>query len=65
MQANVSEAPNFDGSPHWLVESVDLLSTTARLTGTNEVASFSNGALARLRLVNMNRSPDPVVYVYV
>ena len=33
--------------------------------GTNEVASFSNGALVRCRLINMNRSPNPIVYVYV
>ncbi|KAL7557213.1 hypothetical protein ACA910_001281 [Epithemia clementina (nom. ined.)] len=63
--ANVSDMPDFDGSTQWIVENVDLLSTTARLVYTNEVANFSNGSLARSRLINMNRSPDPVVYVYV
>ncbi|KAL7557216.1 hypothetical protein ACA910_001283 [Epithemia clementina (nom. ined.)] len=62
---NVSDMPDFDGSTQWIVENVDLLSTTARLVYTNEVANFSNGSLARSRLINMNRSPDPVIYVYV
>ena len=53
------------GSPHWIIESVGLLSTTARLTGTSEVATFSNGSIARSRIINMNRSPDPLIYVYV
>ena len=63
--ANVDDPPNLDGSTHWMVENINLVSTTARLMGTNEVASFSNGALARCRLINMNRSPNPIVYVYV
>lgn len=64
-QAGVCDTPDFDGSTQWVVENVDLLSTTARLIATNEVSNFSNGSLARMRLINMNRSPDPVVYVYI
>ena len=63
--SDVDEPPNMDGSVHWLVESIDLVTTTARLTATNEEASFSNGALARMRIINMNRSPDSIVYVPV
>ncbi|KAL7557214.1 hypothetical protein ACA910_001282 [Epithemia clementina (nom. ined.)] len=60
-----TEAPaRLHGSPHWVVEKVDLLSTTARLTGTNEIATFANGSIARNRIINMNRSPDPFIYIY-
>ena len=62
---NVDEPPNMDGSLHWMVEKIDLVTTTARLMGTNEVASFSNGSIAQSRIINMNRSPDALVYVYV
>mmetsp|Transcript_6362 Transcript_6362/g.13250 ORF Transcript_6362/g.13250 Transcript_6362/m.13250 type:complete len:903 (-) Transcript_6362:51-2759(-) len=61
--AEVDEPASLDGSTHWLVEKIDLMKTVAKLTGTNELASFSNGSLARTRLFNMNRSPDAVVYV--
>ncbi|KAL7563999.1 hypothetical protein ACA910_007117 [Epithemia clementina (nom. ined.)] len=61
-----TDAPaNLNGSAHWLVEKIDLVSTTARLTATSELATFSNGAIARSRIINMNRSPDPFIYIYV
>ena len=61
----MDEPPDMNGSSHWMVEKVDLVTTTARLTGTSEVASFSNGSISDCRIINMNRSPDPLVYVYV
>mmetsp|Transcript_83 Transcript_83/g.359 ORF Transcript_83/g.359 Transcript_83/m.359 type:complete len:904 (+) Transcript_83:147-2858(+) len=63
--ADVDDPASLEGSTHWLVEHVDLMKTVAKLVGTNELASFSNGSLARARLLNMNRSPDACVYVYV
>ncbi|KAL7557212.1 hypothetical protein ACA910_001280 [Epithemia clementina (nom. ined.)] len=63
--AEVNDGVDFDGAVHWVVEHIDLFTTTARLVYTNEVASFSNGSLARCRLVNMNRSADPIIFVYV
>uniref|UniRef100_A0A7S2Y3U0 Mechanosensitive ion channel protein n=1 Tax=Entomoneis paludosa TaxID=265537 RepID=A0A7S2Y3U0_9STRA len=63
--SEVEEVANTDGSQQWMVESIDLVTTTARLLATNEVASFSNGALARARIINMNRSPYATVWVHV
>mmetsp|Transcript_25938 Transcript_25938/g.71432 ORF Transcript_25938/g.71432 Transcript_25938/m.71432 type:complete len:953 (-) Transcript_25938:1158-4016(-) len=63
--AEVETLADLDGSQHWMVESIDLVTTVGRLVGTGEVASFSNGALARARLMNMARSPNAVVYVHV
>ena len=47
----------------WVVENIDLVSTTAKLAASGEVASFSNGTLARARLINATRSPSPQVWV--
>lgn len=52
------------GSSTWFVEKVSLYSTTVRFATTNEVATYSNGSLARLRIINAKRSPKAIVYVY-
>ena len=52
------------GSSTWFVEKVSLYATTVRFATTNEVATYSNGSLARLRIINAKRSPKAVVYVY-
>lgn len=52
------------GSSTWFVEKVTLYSTTVRFATTNEVATYSNGSLARLRIINAKRSPKAIVYVY-
>ena len=51
------------GSKHWLVLNVDLVTTVAKYLPTGEVASFSNGALARMRIMNMNRNSQASVRV--
>eukprot|EP00569_Conticribra_weissflogii_P014890 CAMPEP_0171391814 /NCGR_PEP_ID=MMETSP0880-20121228/1528_1 /TAXON_ID=67004 /ORGANISM="Thalassiosira weissflogii, Strain CCMP1336" /LENGTH=1734 /DNA_ID=CAMNT_0011904567 /DNA_START=216 /DNA_END=5420 /DNA_ORIENTATION=+ len=52
------------GSSTWFVEKVTLFTTTVRFATTNEVATYSNGSLAPLRIINAKRSPKAVVYVY-
>jgi len=53
------------GSSTWFVEKVTLFTTTVRFATTNEVATYSNGSLARLRIINAKRSPKAIVYVYM
>ena len=53
------------GSSTWFVEKVSLFTTTVRFATTNEVATYSNGSLARLRIINAKRSPKAIVYVYM
>ena len=43
---------NTAGSSMWFVENVTVFTTTVRYASTNEVATYSNGSLARLRIVN-------------
>lgn len=43
---------NSAGSSTWFVEKVTVFTTTVRFASTNEVATYSNGSLARLRIVN-------------
>lgn len=57
--------PEIGGSRHWKVLKVDLVTTVAKHAATGEVASFSNGSLARARIMNMNRSTEPVVLLPV
>jgi len=53
------------GSSTWFVEKVSLFTTTVRFATTNEVATYSNGSLARLRIINAKRSPKAIIYVYM
>eukprot|EP00579_Thalassiosira_antarctica_P000217 CAMPEP_0201866770 /NCGR_PEP_ID=MMETSP0902-20130614/1236_1 /ASSEMBLY_ACC=CAM_ASM_000551 /TAXON_ID=420261 /ORGANISM="Thalassiosira antarctica, Strain CCMP982" /LENGTH=1631 /DNA_ID=CAMNT_0048391801 /DNA_START=121 /DNA_END=5016 /DNA_ORIENTATION=+ len=53
------------GSSTWFVEKVSLFTTTVRFATTNEVATYSNGSLARLRVINAKRSPKAIIYVYM
>jgi len=53
------------GSSTWFVEKVSLFTTTVRFATTNEVATYSNGSIARLRIINAKRSPKAIVYVYM
>jgi hypothetical protein len=50
--SNPSTDTNSAGSSTWFVENVTLFTTTVRYASTNEVATYSNGSLARLRIVN-------------
>lgn len=53
------------GSSTWFVEKVTIFTTTVRFASTNEVATYSNGSLARLRIINAKRSPKANVSVFV
>lgn len=59
------ESTSTDGSLTWYVENITLFQTTVRLAASNEVATYSNGSLASLRIINANRSPKATVYVYM
>lgn len=49
----------------WVVEKVDLYTTTVRLGTTREYCTFSNGSLANSRILNMNRTDKPNIFHYV
>lgn len=51
------------GSAGWIVEKVDLYSTTLRFAGTRELATVTNGELARTRIMNMQRSKKASVFI--
>mmetsp|Transcript_3221 Transcript_3221/g.6621 ORF Transcript_3221/g.6621 Transcript_3221/m.6621 type:complete len:542 (-) Transcript_3221:60-1685(-) len=61
----VDQSASIDGSEPWEVLSIDLVTTTARYLPTNEVATFSNGSLARCRIINLHRSPEAMVHIHV
>jgi hypothetical protein len=49
----------------WVVEKVDLFTTTVRLGTTREYSTFSNGSLADSRILNLKRSVKPNVHMYL
>jgi small-conductance mechanosensitive channel len=59
------EDTNINGSAGWIVEKVDLFTTTVRFATTREVATISNGALAGSRIINLKRSQKALVYIYL
>lgn len=63
--SNPSSDTSPSGSSTWFVEQVTLFTTTVRFASTNEVATYSNGSLAPLRIINAKRSPKAVLYVYI
>lgn len=44
---------------------INLFNSTVRYAGTNEVATINNGAIANMRIVNGNRSPNAMVWFYL
>eukprot|EP00569_Conticribra_weissflogii_P016015 CAMPEP_0171396716 /NCGR_PEP_ID=MMETSP0880-20121228/4780_1 /TAXON_ID=67004 /ORGANISM="Thalassiosira weissflogii, Strain CCMP1336" /LENGTH=1178 /DNA_ID=CAMNT_0011910401 /DNA_START=156 /DNA_END=3692 /DNA_ORIENTATION=+ len=54
---------NPDGSSTWFVEKVSLFTTTVRFATTNEVATYSNGSIAPMRIINANRSPKAIIHI--
>lgn len=54
---------NNDGSTTWFVENITLFTTTVRNAATNEVATYANGSLASLRIINAARSSNAMVTV--
>jgi hypothetical protein len=55
---------NNNGPPSggWIVEKVDLYTTTVRLATTREYTTFANGSLADSRIVNLKRSDKANVF---
>lgn len=53
------------GSPHWIVESVDLFTTRVVYLLTLERATLNNGSLANCRVVNSTQSPHAWLYVFL
>lgn len=60
---DVTGAADGGGSAGWIVEKVDLYSTTIRFATTRELATVTNGELARCRIINMQRSRKAFVYL--
>ncbi|KAL7548223.1 hypothetical protein ACHAWF_011515 [Thalassiosira exigua] len=64
-----TSAPNKDTNPNgsstWFVDSVTLFTTTVRFATTNEVATYSNGSLAVLRIINANRSSKAIISILI
>lgn len=58
-----TQPDTFGGESSWIIENVDLFTTTARLGTTRELATFSNGSLSAKRIMNLNRSDKPNVYL--
>jgi small-conductance mechanosensitive channel len=63
--SDVNQDTNMNGSLGWVVENIDLFTTTLRYGSSREVATLSNGSLARSRIINMTRSDKAQVYVYL
>jgi len=53
------------GSPHWIVEDVDLFTTRVVYVLTLERATLNNGSLANCRVVNSTQSPHAWLYVFL
>ncbi|KAL3903321.1 MAG: hypothetical protein SGARI_005432 [Bacillariaceae sp.] len=49
----------------WIVEKVDLFTTTVRLATTREYTTFANGSLADSRIINLKRSDKANVFFYL
>ena len=61
----VDTAVDTNGSPTWFVENIDLYTTIVRFGATNEVASYSNGSLYNLQIINAARSPHATVRIFM
>jgi len=61
----VDDPAETDGSAGWIVENIDLYTTTVRLAATREVATVSNGSLARSRIINMKRSEKALLTIFL
>jgi len=61
--SNPESDTSSDGSTTWFVENITLFSTTVRMAASNEVATYNNGYLTGLRIINAARSPKAQVFV--
>jgi hypothetical protein len=60
---NQDTDPN--GSRGWIIENIDIFTTTMRYGATREVATLTNGSIARLRIINMNRSDKASIMIFL
>jgi len=64
MLEGATSRPDHDAARQsWLVEDVNLYSTTLRYAATNEVSTVPNGSIAQSRIINLARSPNALVTV--
>lgn len=63
--SNPNKDTDPNGSSTWFVDKVTLFTTTVRYATTNEVATYSNGSLASLRIINANRSPKGIIAICI
>lgn len=56
---------SIDGSSGWIVEKAGLFTTSLYWGATNERCTIKNGALANLRVINSNRSPNAQLFVFL
>ena len=56
---------DINGSIPWYVENITLFTTTLRSGLSNEVATISNGALAKTRIINAARSQKAQIFVFL
>jgi small-conductance mechanosensitive channel len=45
----------------WFVEDINLSTTTLRYARTNEVSTLNNWAIAGMKIINCNRSPNAII----
>ena len=55
--SGIESASNPNGSAGWIVKDVTLYHTAVIYAGTQEYATYSNGALSKSRIINCARSP--------
>lgn len=65
LDPNVPVDDNDPPGGGWLVENVDLYTTTVRQGTTREYATFANGSLSNSRIVNLRRSVNPNIFFYL
>jgi len=63
MDEPCSKSDSLGGNLSWIIEKVDLFTTTARMGTTRELATFSNSSLSNMRIINLNRSDNPDVII--
>lgn len=60
--SDVNNDTDTAGSTTWFVRDVTLVTTTVVLAASNELATYSNGALASSRIINAARSPEAILF---
>lgn len=63
--SDVNQNTDMNGSPGWVVEKIDLFTTTVRFGSSREIATLSNGSLARSRIINMTRSDKAQINIFL